>query len=313
MTGISRSTIADTHARIARHIRLTPLIEVQLPGIDQPVTLKLELLQHSGSFKARGAFSNLLTNDVPQAGVTAASGGNHGAAIAYAAQVLGIPAHIFVPEASPQAKIDKIRSYGADITAEGKRYADALELCQQYTANSGAMPVHAYDSVATLRGQGTLAKELHEQAPDLETVIVAVGGGGLIGGMAAWYDRAVKVIAVEPHSCATLHRSLQQGERVVIEPSGLAMDALGASSVGELMFPIAQRSIDRAVLVSDDNIRAAQRWLWDNLRLIAEPGGATALAALLANAYQPGDGEIIGVVICGANTDPATFAAAIAN
>lgn len=312
MTEITRDAIAATHDRVAPHIRRTPVIDVGIEGIDQPVALKLELLQHAGSFKARGAFSNLLTNDLPQAGVTAASGGNHGAAVAYAARAVGMPAHIFVPEISSSAKIDKIRDYGAEVTVSGTQYAEALQLCRQHEADTGALSIHAYDAEATLRGQGTLAKEFEEQVPDLDTVLIAVGGGGLIGGCASWFAGRTKVVAVEPHTCPTLHDSLDGGERIVITPSGVAADSLGAASVGEIMFPIAQQYVAEAVLVSDDDIRSAQRWLWNNLRLVSEPGGATALAALLSNAYRPANGERLGVVVCGANTDPISFSQAIA-
>ncbi len=312
MTDISPSAIAAAHERIAGHIRRTPIIDVNVNNIEQPVTLKLELLQHAGSFKARGAFSNLLKGDLPTAGVTAASGGNHGAAVAFAAQALGVPAHIFVPEISAPAKIDKIKAYGAEITVKGTHYAEALELCRQYESDSGAMPIHAYDAEATLCGQGTLAREIEQQAPDLDVVLVAVGGGGLIGGTAAWYGGRKRIIAVEPENCPTLHDSIQQGHRVTINPSGIAADSLGAASVGELMFPIAQANIDQTVLVTDDDIGAAQRWLWAKLRLVSEPGGAAALAALLSGAYRHAEHERIGVVVCGANTDPISFSKAIA-
>ncbi len=312
MVDLSPSAISATYERVAPYIRRTPVIDVAIDGIKQPVTLKLEQLQHSGSFKARGAFSNLLTHDLPAAGVTAASGGNHGAAIAYAAQTLDVPAHIFVPEISSPAKIERIKSYGAEVTVKGKHYAEALELCRQYEADKGAVSFHAYDAEATLRGQGTLGKELEEQAPDLDTLLVAVGGGGLIGGVAAWFDGRMTVIAVEPQSCPTLHESLKHDERVVIIPSGIAADSLGAASVGKIMFAIAKRKIAEAVLVSDDDIRSAQHWLWNHLRLVSEPGGATALAALLSGAYRPANGKRIGVVICGANTDPISFSKAIA-
>jgi threonine dehydratase len=311
MTEITRSSIADTHARIAGHIRATPVIEVDVDGIGLPVSLKLELMQHSGSFKARGAFANLLTAAPPAAGVTAASGGNHGAAVAYAASRLGVPAHIFVPEISSPAKIARIRDYGAQVTVEGTHYAEALKLCQQYEADTGALPVHAYDAPATLCGQGTLAREFEQQSPHLDTLLIAVGGGGLIGGIAAWHAGNRRIVAVEPEGCATLHDSLKANERITISPSGVAADSLGAANVGEIMFPIARDHVSDTILVSDASIRQAQRWLWDRLRIVAEPGGATALAALLSGAYQPSSGEHIGIVVCGGNTDPVTFAEAI--
>lgn len=311
MIDISRKDIAAAHDKIAGHIRRTPVVEINVDGIAQPVALKLELLQHSGSFKARGAFANLLTSQPPKAGVTAASGGNHGAAVAFAASALGIPAHIFVPEISSPAKIAKIKAYGAEVTVEGSNYAQALKLCETFEAETGATPIHAYDAPATLHGQGTLAKEFEEQAPDVDTVLIAVGGGGLIGGVAAWYRGGTKVIAVEPAGCPTLHDSMTAGKRVTITPSGVAADSLGASSVGEIMFEIAKQNIAGTVLIEDADIRNAQRWLWDKLRLVSEPGGATALAALLSGAYKPAADERIGIVVCGANTDPISFSKAI--
>jgi threonine dehydratase len=311
MIEISRIDITAAHDHIAGHIRRTPVVEITVDGIANLVSLKLELLQHSGSFKARGAFANLLTSTPPEAGVTAASGGNHGAAVAFAANALGVPAHIFVPEISSTAKIAKIKAYGADVTVKGTQYAEALKLCEAFEADSGALSIHAYDAPATLHGQGTLAKEFEEQAPNVDTVLIAVGGGGLIGGVAAWYGSTAKVIAVEPRTCPTLHNSMAANERVTITPSGIAADSLGAASVGKIMFEIAKQNIDQAVLVDDADIRNAQRWLWDKLRLVSEPGGATALAALLSGAYKPAQDEKIGIVVCGANTDPISFSKAI--
>jgi len=299
---ITREAISRAAQRIAPHIRRTPVIDVVIDGIACPVTLKLELLQHSGSFKARGAFNTLVGRDPQGPGVAAASGGNHGAAAAYAARALGHKARIFVPEISSPAKVKKIASYGAEIVQQGKTYYEALALCEAYIAETGALSVHAYDAPATLEGQGTLARELEDQSPGLDTVLVAVGGGGLIGGIAAWYQGRVKVVGVEPQSCNTLHAALSAGERVTIQPSGLAVDSLGASRVGELMFPIARAHINHVVLVSDDDIRHSQRHIWQALQLVSEPGGATALAALLTGAYRPEKDERVGVILCGANT-----------
>ena len=307
MTAVSRRSIAETYRRIKPYIRETPVIDILVPGVENPVTLKLEMLQHSGSFKARGAFANLLDAAVPDAGVAAASGGNHGAAVAYAAQQLGIPAHIFVPSAAPRAKIAKIKGYGARVVSKGGKYIEALQLCEQYIADSGAMSVHAYDAPGTLNGQGTVALELEDQAPGLDTVLVAVGGGGLIGGIAAWCEGGVGVVAVESEGCPTLHVSLKGGRREMISPAGLAADSLGASSPGELMFPIAQRAVTASVVVSDEAIADAQRWLWDNMRIVTEPGGATAFAALLSGRYAAAPDELVGVVVCGANADLERF------
>lgn len=304
---VTRAAVARAAARISGHVRRTPVIEIEgTPlGSAAPLTLKLELLQHSGSFKARGAFNNLLGTQVPPAGVVAASGGNHGAAVAYAAQRLGVAARIFVPEISAPAKVSRIRAYGAEVVVGGARYSDALRASEDWIASSGAMPVHAYDAPATLEGQGTVAMEFAEQVPDLDTVLVAVGGGGLIGGMAAWYRGDVKLVAVEPKTSYALDAALTAGGPVDVEVSGIAADSLGARRVGALMFPIAQAHVDRVVLVSDDAICAAQTWLWDSLRIAAEPGGATAMAALLSGAYQPEPDERVGVLVCGGNLDPA--------
>jgi threonine dehydratase len=303
---VSRATITETYRRIAAAVRRTPVIDVEIEG--RPVCLKLECLQHTGSFKPRGAFANLMGSDIPAAGVAAASGGNHGAAVAFAARALGVPAHIFVPETTPPAKIARIESYGANIVLAGERYAGALARSQAFVEQTGALSVHAYDSPATLNGQGTVGRELEEQAPDLDSVLVAVGGGGLIGGIAAWYGGDRKVVGVEPESCNALHAALAAGRPVDVSPSGYAVDSLGASSVGSLMFPIARRAVDSVVLVRDDDIALAQKWLWSELRVITEPGGATAVAALLSGVYELAPGERVGIIVCGANSDFAAFA-----
>jgi threonine dehydratase len=305
---ITRAAIEATAQKIALHVRRTPVMDVMLSGVERPVALKLELFQHTGSFKARGAFSTVLGRDIPKAGIAAASGGNHGAAAAYAAHVAGVPAHIFVPAIAAPAKVAKIKSYGAIIDQDGATYYDALEKCTRFIAESGALSVHAYDAVPTLLGQGTLGREIQEQLPDIDTLLVAVGGGGLIGGIAAWYRGDVRIVGVEPETCNALHASLAAGKRVTVRPSGIAADSLGASFAGELMFPLAQKFIERVALVDDENIRMAQRWLWNHARIITEPGGATAFAALLSGAYRPEKDERVCVILCGSNTDPATFA-----
>ena len=304
---VSREAIARAAQRIAPHVRRTPVIDVAVEGVALPVTLKLELLQHSGSFKARGAFNTLVGANVGPGGVAAASGGNHGAAVAYAARQLGHRARIFVPEISSPAKVARIASYGAEIVQQGPTYYDALALCEAHIAATGAVSVHAYDAEPTLQGQGTLARELEDQAPDLDTLLVAVGGGGLIGGIAAWYQSGVKIVAVEPETCNTLHAAFAAKARVAVKPSGIAADSLGASTVGTLMFDIARDHVDHVALVSDDQIRAAQRDLWQRLQLVTEPGGAAAFAALLTGAYRPEKDERVGVVICGANTTMDAF------
>lgn len=308
---VDRDTIAATDRTIRPYIRTTPVLECPgsdvLPGLEARLIFKLELLQHAGSFKARGAFANLLLRNVPAAGVVAASGGNHGAAVAYAARVLGVPARIFVPTISSASKIQRIREYGADLVVGGERYADALAASQSWAAQSGAMTVHAFDQPETILGQGTLGLELERQVASLDTLLVAVGGGGLIGGIAAWFAGKVKVVAVEPEGAPTLYRALEAGEPVDAPAEGIAADSLAPKQVGKLMFPIAQRHVHRAVLVPDDAIRAAQKALWNGVRVVAEPGGAAAFAALLAGSYVPAAGERLAVLVCGANTTAVSF------
>ncbi len=308
---ITRFAIEATALKIAPYIRRTPVMEVTLSKVARPVALKLELFQHTGSFKARGAFSTVLGRDIPKAGIAAASGGNHGAAAAYAAYITGVPAHVFVPAIASPAKVARIKSYGAIIDQDGATYYDALEKCTRFIAETGALSVHAYDAVPTLLGQGTLGREIEEQLPGIDTLLVAVGGGGLIGGIAGWYRGDVRIIGVEPETCNALHASLAKGERVTVTPSGIAADSLGASFAGELMFPLAQEYIERVALVMDEEIRMAQRWLWDHARIITEPGGATAFAALLSGAYRPHPDPRVCVVLCGSNTDPLTFSKAM--
>lgn len=272
-----------------------------------PLTLKLELLQHTGSFKPRGAFNRILSNAVPPAGVVAASGGNHGLAVAYAGRRLGHTAAIFVPGISPAIKVEGLRRLGAEVNIVGEAYPEALAASKQRAAETGALMVHAYDQEEVLAGQGTLAREWQQQAPDLDTVLVAVGGGGLIGGMAAWYRGSVRVVGVEPETAPSLERAMSAGEPVDVAVSGVAADSLGARRVGTLMFEIARQFIDRVVLVSDEEIRQAQQAIWRQLRLVAEPGGAAALAAVLSGRYRPSAGERAGVLVCGSNTDPASL------
>lgn len=303
---VSREEIQATYPLIRPHVRRTPILEID--GADfglESITIvfKLELLQHSGSFKARGAFTNLLTRDVPDAGIVAASGGNHGCAVAFAAMKLNRRATIFVPTVAAPAKLDRIRSYGAELVVTGDRYADALEASHEWTAKTGALPIHAYDSIETLRGQGTLGLELEEQAPQLDSLLIAVGGGGLIGGVAAWYENRTKIVAVEPELAPTLHRALAAGEPVDSPAGGIAADSLAPRQVGRMMFPIAQEYIQESLLVPDEEIAAAQKRLWQTARIATEPGGATAFSALLSGRYRPRAGERVGVVVCGGNTD----------
>ncbi len=275
------------------------------------IIFKLELLQHGGSFKARGAFTNLLTRRVPGAGVVAASGGNHGVAVAFAAMKLGVPARIFVPSVASREKTDRIRASGAELVIAGDRYADALAASEAWVTQSGAMAVHAYDQVETLLGQGTVGLEFEDQAPELDTLLVAVGGGGLIGGVAAWYGGRVKIVGVEPEAAPTLANALRAGRPVDSAAGGIAADSLAPKRVGELMFPLAQKYVDHVVLVPDEDIQRAQMELWKTLRIAAEPGGAAAFAALLSRGYRPVQGERVGVLVCGGNTTAVDFTPAM--
>lgn len=307
---VTPADIAAAERLIRPHVRRTPVVELdraELGLAPGPLALKLELLQHTGAFKARGAFCNLLARDVPPAGVVAASGGNHGAAVAYAASRLGVPAQIFVPTVSSPVKVERIRAYGAELVIEGERYADALAASEAWAERSGAMPVHAFDHPATIAGQGTIALELERQAPDLDALLVAVGGGGLIGGVAAWYAGRARVIGVEPEAAPTLHAALAAGAPVDAPAGGIAADSLAPRRVGRLNFAIARRFVARSVLVPDAAIRDAQRTLWQRLRVVAEPGGACALAALLTGAYRPREGERLGVLVSGGNTPAVRF------
>jgi threonine dehydratase len=302
----SREQISAVHRLIEPHIRRTPILDVDGKDFGLNVgrlSLKLELFQYAGSFKARGAFTNLLTRDVPKAGVVAASGGNHGVAVALAASKLGIPAKIFVPSVSSPSKQKRIRDLGVELVVGGERYADALEASRQWIAESGAMEIHAFDQVETLLGQGTLGLEIEQQLPKLDTLLVAVGGGGLIGGIAAWFAGRVKIIAVEPTGAPTLYRALEAGRPVDAEAGSIAADSLAPRRVGELMLPFAQRYVDRVVLVEDEDIRQAQHALWTETRIATEPGGAAAFGALLSGKYAAKADEQVAVLVCGANTD----------
>jgi threonine dehydratase len=309
-TIVDRDTIRGAYERIRPYVRRTPVIETNGAdfGLDvSGLVLKLESLQHSGSFKARGAFTNLLLREVPPAGVVAASGGNHGAAVAFAAMTLNKPAKIFVPTVISPAKLDRIKQYRADVVVTGDMYADALAASEKWIAQSHAMSIHAYDQIETLWGAGTLGLEFEEQVPDLDTLLVAVGGGGLIGGVASWYAGRAKVVGIEPEASPTLHMALEAGRPVDAPAGGIASDSLAPKRVGEINLAIAQKNVDRVVLVPDDEIRRAQNALWSTLRMVVEAGGAAAFAALLSGRYVPRQGERVGVVLCGGNTDAVDF------
>src|SRR5271157_426071 len=286
---VTNSTIRATAHRISPYVRQTPvfLLEKGAFGLDGQIYLKMEFLQHGGSFKVRGAFNRMLRAKLPPAGVVAASGGNHGIGVAYAARRLGCRAEIFVPELTPPAKLSVLRSYGADVRVGGAGYADALAFSKLRVAETKAIAAHAYDDPDVISGQGTIGLEIEEQIPDPDTILVAVGGGGLVSGIAAWFGKKVKVVAVEPQNCPTLFEALRAGKPVEVKTGGVASDSLGAKRFGDFCFPIAAKYVDRTLLVTDEQILAAQRVLWRELRLAVEPGGACAFAALLSGVYQP--------------------------
>lgn len=302
-----RDAIEAAARRIAGHVRETPLIAAGKGlGADAArLVLKLESLQYTGSFKPRGAFNTVLEQaQLPAAGLIAASGGNHGAAVAYVARELGLRAEIFVPEIAAPAKIARLRDYGATLQVGGRDYAEALGASERRQAQTQALAVHAYDQFSVVAGQGTLARELEQQAGDLDSVLVAVGGGGLLGGLLAWHGAGTRIVAAEPRRSAAFHAALAAGSAVDVDVGGVAADSLGARRVGRIALALAQQANVHSVLVEDEAIIAAQRLLWSQLRLVAEPGGATALAALLSGAYVPAPGERVAVIVCGANTDP---------
>lgn len=308
----SQDDIREAASRIGGRIRRTPIwrLDPAEHGLhDVRVTLKLEFMQVTGSFKPRGAFNTLLTaEEWPDAGVIAASGGNHGLAVAHAAKTLGLAAEIFVPESTPETKRKRILATGATLTVGGATYDEARAASEARAAETGALMVHAYDQDPVLAGQGTVALEFEQQEPDLTHVLVAVGGGGLYGGVASWFGDTVEVIPVEPDQCPTLMMAMMMGQPVPVPVGGVAADSLGAKVIGERAFAVAQRYGGQVVTVGDEAIRSGQRKLWDMLRLVAEPGGATALAALVTGAWRPPPGSHVGVIVCGANCDPGTVA-----
>ncbi len=312
---VTRADIRAAHAKIAPYIRRTPILETPSPIPGAPLlSLKLEGLQHSGSFKARGAFNNLLTRPAPPAGCATASGGNHGAAVAYAAQQLGVRAKIFVPEISTSAKVARIRACGAEAIVGGADNAEAQEHSDAYVAESGALKIHPYDAPETVAGAGTVGLEWEEDLgrlglPALHTVLVAVGGGGLISGVAAWFANRINVVGVEPEGSQALRAAIEAGAPVDVTVNSIAADSLGATRVGALYLAFERRFVGGSVLVSDAAIVVAQRWLWRQVSVVAEPGGAAALAALLSGAYRPAKDERVGVLVCGANVDLQSFAA----
>ena len=305
-----RSDVENAADRISGHIRRTPVLEL-LHGVGSVpgrVTLKLDLLQPTGSFKVRGAFSRLLAADPRPARVVAASGGNFGLAVAYAAAELGMAADIFVPESSPPAKIERLRDRGASVHVISGHYAEALEASEAWNQDNEALFAHAYDQFDVVAGQGTCAMEMAAQIPTASTVLVAVGGGGLIGGIGSWYRGDIKIVGVETERTPTLYSARMAGKPVDVEVEGLAVSSLGSRRIGDIAWEVSRRWIDGSILVSDEATADAQRWLWENCRLAVEPGAATPVAALLSGAYEPGPDEQLAVLVCGANVDPGTVA-----
>ncbi|MGZ8603800.1 MAG: threonine/serine dehydratase [Actinomycetota bacterium] len=308
---VTPEDIREAADRIAGRVRRTPVLELDAGafGATGRLSLKLELLQHTGSFKPRGAFSRMLAADVPEAGVIAASGGNFGLAVAYAARELGHHSEVFVPDSSPPIKARRIAEHGADVRVIPGFYDEALAASRERAAETGALVLHAFDQPEVVAGQGTLAAELSEQVPDADTVLVAVGGGGLIGGVAAWYQGRTRVVGVEPDRCPTMSEALRAGRPIEVDVEGYAADSLGARRCGEIAYAVASRYVEHVLLVTDDAIQDAQRRLWEEVRVVAEPGGAAALAALLSGRYRPDADERVVVLVCGANTDPGWLSA----
>jgi threonine dehydratase len=309
---IPAADIEAAAARIAPHVRRTPLWvlrsgELGLPGADYEVWLKLEQLQVSGSFKARGMFNRLLAHSIPAAGVIAASGGNAGIATATAARALGVPAEIFVPTVISPAKRERLQKLGATVVVTGAAYADAFAACQQRQRESGALMTHAYDQSDVLAGAGTLAREIEQQAGVPDALLVSVGGGGLVGGIAAWFAGRTRIVALEPERAPTLHAALAAGAPVDVEVGGIAADALGARRLGALAWDAVQRHPLQSVVLRDETILDAQKWLWQSLKLAVEPAAALPLAALRSGAVEIKAGQRICLVLCGANVDPATL------
>jgi threonine dehydratase len=305
---ITRFDVETAAERILGRVRKTPVLDLgpfALGGIPGELVLKLELLQYTGSFKTRGAFNRMLSADVDSSGVLAASGGNFGLAVAFAAHQLGHRAEIFVPDSSPEVKIGGIRELGAEVHVIPGFYADAAVACEERALQTGALYMHPHDQPEVVAGQGTIGLELSEQAPAIDTVLVAVGGGGLIAGIAAWFANDARVVGVEPERCPTLTAAIAAGKPVDVEVGGVAADSLGAGRLGDIAFEISQRFVERVVMVPDDAIMEARRRLWDEVHLVAEPGAAAPVAALLTGAYVPEPDERVVAVVCGANTDPA--------
>ncbi|BEP60452.1 threonine/serine dehydratase [Variovorax sp. V213] len=294
-------------------LRQTPLwrlpasaFGLTVPGVQ--VWLKLEHMQVSGSFKARGMMNRLLVNDIPDSGVVVASGGNAGIATAAAAKALGVRCQVFLPGVSPEAKRARLRALGAEVIVVGELYPDALAACLARQQETGALLTHAYDQPEVVAGAGTLGVEIEAEGGLPDSVLVSVGGGGLIGGLAGWFEKRARVVALEPEKAPTLFRARAAGEPVDVDVGGIAADSLGARRIGAISWEITQKYVQDALLLSDESIRAAQQWLWKELKLAVEPAAALPLAALQTGAYVPREGEKVCLIVCGANVDPATVA-----
>ncbi len=305
---VSPEDIRQANKRIGRYVRETPVVTLEAGSLcDVPVTLKLEHMQHSGSFKCRGAFNTLLSYDVPDAGVVAVSGGNHGAAVAYAALQLGYTATVFVPDYASAVKMERMRGFGANVIPSGNDFQAVIDKFEAFSTDTGALAVHPFDAHEVLAGQGTVALEFERQVPDLDTVIVSVGGGGLVGGVSSWFGPRVNVVAVESEGTATYATALQLGKDVMITPEGISADSLGAPRLGALAYTALTTEQRPSILVNDAHIITAQQRLWETARIVAEPGAATALAALTSGAYRPEKDERVGVLVCGGNAAPDWF------
>lgn len=309
---IDRSAIAAASQRLASRpdfLRATPLWQLSGAALGVPcaqVWLKLEQLQTGGSFKARGMMNRLLANPLPDSGVIIASGGNAGIATAAAARALGVRCEVFVPEVSPEAKRARLRQLGAEVMVRGAAYSEALQACLERQQATGALLTHAYDQPEVVAGAGTLAQEIESQAGRLpDTLLVSVGGGGLIAGVAAWVDSRAHVVALEPERAPTLHSARAAGRPVDVDVGGIAADSLGARRIGDIAWQVAQQHVHASLLLTDDAIRAAQQWLWRELKLAVEPAAALGLAALQSGAYRPRADETVALILCGANCDPA--------
>ena len=307
MTDITRIEAAER--RLQGNLLVTPLLHAPLLDrlAGRRVFVKAECLQLTGSFKARGMLNRLLSNPIPASGVVIASGGNAGIAVATAAKELGLRCEVFVPEVSSPAKRAKLAALGATVVVAGAVYADAARACSERQQQTGALLAHAYDQPEVLVGAGTLGAEIEAQGGLPDSVLVSVGGGGLIGGMASWFERRTRVVALEPELAPTLFNARQAGQAVDVNVGGIAADSLGAKRIGQLGWEATQAHVRDAMLLTDDAIRAAQQWLWKELKLAVEPAAALPLAALHSGVYKPRTDEKVCLILCGANLDPATL------